>query len=146
MLGGRDKTMFHRILVAIDSSPHASRVVATAASVASKYGSEIMVVHVQEPVVAETGDHVEALRDCEELVGWALDELEKQGVHGGAECLPYNLRKTAQGHRIVEAAQAFKADLVILGSRGHSTVAGLIGGSVTRTVMKDAHCSVLVVR
>lgn len=138
--------MFERVLAAIDNSRQASGVVAAAASLASKYGSEVMVVHVQEPVTAETGDHIEALHDCEELVGWALDELEKQGVHGGAECLPHSLRETAQGKRIVEAAQAFKADLVILGSRGHSTVGGLIGGSVSRTVMKDAKCSVLVVR
>lgn len=138
--------MFHRILVAIDSSPQASRVVAAAASVASKYGAEVMVVHVQEPVAGETGDHVEALSDCEELVGWALDELEKHGVHGGAQCLPYSLRKTAQGHRIVEAARTSRADLIMLGSHGRSTIAGLIGGSVTRTVMKDAPCSVLIVR
>ncbi|HYL08091.1 MAG TPA: universal stress protein [Candidatus Udaeobacter sp.] len=138
--------VFDRVLVAIDNSPQASGVVAAAASLASKYGSEVMVVHVQEPVTAETGDHIETLRDCEELVGWALDELEKQGVHGGAECLPYSLRETAQGKRILEAAQTFKADLVILGSRGHSTVGGLIGGSVSRTVTKDATCSVMVVR
>ena len=138
--------MFERILVAIDTSPQAGAVVAAAASVASKYGSEVMVVHVQEPVTAETGGHLEALQDCEELVAWALDELEKQGVHGGAECLPYTLRESTQGHRIVEAAKTFNADLVILGSRGHSTVGGLIGGSVSRTVLKDAHCSVLVVR
>jgi len=138
--------MFERVLLAIDTSPQASAVVAAAASVASKYGSEVMVVHVQEPVTAETGDHVEALEDCEELVGWALDELDKRGVHGGAQCLPYTLRESGQGHRIVEAARTFNADLVVLGSRGHSAVAGLIGGSVTRTVMQDAHCSVLVVR
>jgi nucleotide-binding universal stress UspA family protein len=138
--------MFDRVLVAIDNSPQASGVVAAAGSIASKYGSDVMVVHVQEPVVAETGDHLEAMDDCQELIAWALDELEKHGVHGSGQCLPYTLRESAQGHRIVDVARASKSELVVLGSRGHSTIGSLIGGSVGRTVMKDAPCSVLVVR
>ncbi len=138
--------MFGRILVAIDRSPQTSGVIAAAASLAAEHKSEVLVIHVQEPITAETGDHVEALSDCEELVGWALDELEKQGVHGSSACLPYSLRETAQGHRIAHAAVEFKANLVILGWHGHSAVGELIGGSVTRTVIKEAPCSVLIVR
>jgi len=38
------------------------------------------------------------------------------------------------------------AGLIVLGSRGHSAVAGLLGGSVTIDVSSRAHCPVVVVR
>ena len=47
---------------------------------------------------------------------------------------------------ILAAAQAFKADLILLGTRGRTGVARLVLGSVARNVLQHASSSVLVVR
>lgn len=57
--------------------------------------------------------------------------------------------KTREGHaagELVAEAEAEKADLIVVGSRGHTGVARLVLGSVARAVLTHAHCSVLVVR
>ncbi|MDO8562913.1 MAG: universal stress protein [Candidatus Limnocylindria bacterium] len=56
--------------------------------------------------------------------------------------------KTREGHaagELVAEAEAEKADLIVIGSRGHTGVARLLLGSVARAVLTHAHCSVLIV-
>lgn len=48
--------------------------------------------------------------------------------------------------RIVETAEEFGADLIILGSHGYRRWERLLLGSVSNSVVHHAHCSVLVVR
>lgn len=50
------------------------------------------------------------------------------------------------GSAIVEEARAWKADLVVLGNRGHGPIASLVLGSVSAEVVDHAPCPVLVVR
>jgi nucleotide-binding universal stress UspA family protein len=47
---------------------------------------------------------------------------------------------------IVEEAEAWKADLVVLGNRGHGPIASMVLGSVSAEVVDHAPCPVLVVR
>ncbi len=56
--------------------------------------------------------------------------------------------KTREGHaagELVAEAEAEKADLIVIGSRGHTGIARLVLGSAARAVLTHAHCSVLVV-
>jgi nucleotide-binding universal stress UspA family protein len=48
--------------------------------------------------------------------------------------------------RIVETAEAMKANLIILGSHGYNRWERLLLGSVSNSVMHHAPCSVMVVR
>ena len=47
---------------------------------------------------------------------------------------------------IVEEATAWKADLVVVGNRGHGPIASMVLGSVSAEVVDHAPCPVLVVR
>jgi nucleotide-binding universal stress UspA family protein len=47
---------------------------------------------------------------------------------------------------IIDEASAFAADVVIVGSRGHGTIASLLLGSVSSEVVDHAPCPVLVAR
>lgn len=55
---------------------------------------------------------------------------------------------TREGHaaaEIVNEAVESKADVIVMGSRGHTGLARLVLGSVARSVLTHAHCSVLIV-
>lgn len=47
---------------------------------------------------------------------------------------------------ILDVANKMKADLIVIGARGHSVIARLLLGSVSDSVASEAGCSVLVVR
>lgn len=47
---------------------------------------------------------------------------------------------------IVERAEAFDADLILIGSHGFGTVKRFVLGSVSQAVASHAHCSVEIVR
>lgn len=47
---------------------------------------------------------------------------------------------------ILEAAEAFKADLIIVGAQGHSGLSSFLLGSTSQTVLTEAKCSVRIAR
>jgi nucleotide-binding universal stress UspA family protein len=47
---------------------------------------------------------------------------------------------------ILKAADAEKADMIVLGSHGHGTLVGLLLGSVSTKVTSHAKCTCIVVR
>ena len=47
---------------------------------------------------------------------------------------------------ILEKARDYKADLIVMGSRGLGQIGGLILGSVSERVLHRAHVPVLIVR
>ncbi len=63
--------------------------------------------------------------------GWWVDGLVLRGRAASA---------------IIDAARDLRADLVIIGSRGHGTIASLLLGSVSSEVVDHAPCPVLVAR
>jgi len=68
-------------------------------------------------------------------------ELQAAGLTAEAD-----RREGDAATEILAAAQAFKADLILLGTRGRTGVARLVLGSVARNVLHHASSSVLVVR
>ena len=48
--------------------------------------------------------------------------------------------------RIVEAAEEFKPDLIVLGSHGYKAWERMLLGSVSDSVLHHVHCSVLIAR
>ncbi len=49
-------------------------------------------------------------------------------------------------HAILDDAEAFGADLIVVGSHGHGGFARFLLGSVSQAVAMHAYCSVLIVR
>lgn len=76
-----------------------------------------------------------------QTVAAAQAELEREGVTvtGAVEA-----GETA--FHILNAAEAFSADLILVGSKGLAGIEGFLMGSVARNVAKHAHCPVCVAR
>lgn len=60
--------------------------------------------------------------------------------------LSMNAVKGSAKTRIVEEAENWNADLIVVGSLGHNFLSRMIIGSVSEAIVRQAPCSVLVVR
>ena len=87
-------------------------------------------------------DAIDASRSRHDLLASEMTvELQAAGLTAEAD-----RREGDAATEILAAAQAFKADLILLGTRGRTGVARLVLGSVARNVLHHASCSTLVVR
>jgi nucleotide-binding universal stress UspA family protein len=148
-----------KVVVAIDGSEEASRAVEAAVELCEKTGSELHVVHVGEDfyltaatdldLVARTWvaqeEYSESEANFEQIAQKGLDaEVEKVEAVGGRVAQAH-LRLGRADAEIVDLAEEIEAGLVVLGSRGLGGVKRALLGSVSSSVVKHAHCPVLVV-
>lgn len=137
--------MFNRILVAIDASECSLRVIPTALEVAKKFHCEAFVLHVAEHDRGRAVTYLgESAAAATTLVGDAVRLMREAGVDANG-----GVHDVAAGHvakDIVETADSFRSDLIVMGSRGLSDVQGILLGSVTHKVIQLAPIAVLVAR
>jgi nucleotide-binding universal stress UspA family protein len=132
-----------RILVATDFSPDSKRAVETAAGLARALGTEVVVVHVDEPLLELThsNEHVHRRRRANA----ALDRLARTLVASGIPARA-SLRVGKPAPEIVAAATEQDAELLVIGTRGLSMTAAALLGGVAYDVIRKATCPVLTVR
>ena len=137
--------MFRNILVAIDGSDYSRQALPATIEVATKFDSEVFVLHVNEHDRGRaTAFSTESPADATKLASDAVAMLREAGLTASGE-----VHDVAVGHvakDIVETARTKGSDLIVMGSRGLSDVQGLLLGSVTHKVMQLSHVAVLVTR
>jgi universal stress protein E len=81
-----------------------------------------------------------------ELEGAATDRLS-QFIRelGPIGTVQQRVRIGAPGNEVVAEAAEWKSDLIVVGTHGRTGLARALLGSVAEVVIRDAHCSVLVV-
>jgi nucleotide-binding universal stress UspA family protein len=72
-----------------------------------------------------------------------VEELSRDGLDAVAKVVSYVGPRPAQG--IAEIAREAGADVIVVGTRGHSALGGLVVGSVARRLLHVAPCPVLTV-
>ena len=139
-----------RILLAADGSEDAKRTIKTAIGLSTKLESELHVVYVapEHPYVHAYYDlrhqeEEERLRRGDQRV---LDECVDHVRKAGGTVTGSYLRVGDAAKEIVELAEELEVGLVVLGSRGHGRIRRALMGSVSASVLRHAHCSVLIVR
>jgi nucleotide-binding universal stress UspA family protein len=139
-----------RILVPIDFSPMSKKAFRCAARVAERFGCQIVLLHVVEPVTAIAGTPltVDIFAQPEEDTTLAKAELECLGATLGNR--PKSLTSVVRtGHvpnEITRAAKELDIDLIMIASHGYTSWRNLCIGSTAERVVRAAPCSVLVVR
>ena len=146
-----------RILAAVDGSASSMQAVALAADLAGKYGAELVLVAVARET-APAADAVLAVYAHTEEVdiagtdpGFAAAENVLAGARlrareQGAARIATEVAAGDPAEAIISLAVDRRVDLVVMGSRGHGRLAGLLLGSVAQKVLAHASCPVLVVR
>jgi nucleotide-binding universal stress UspA family protein len=137
--------MFNHILVAVDGSAHSNSTLATATEVAKKFEAEVTVVHFIEHEVGRSSVYrLESVDEAKKIVAAAVKKLTAAGIKTSSQ-----VNDVAHGHAakaIVDIARERSVNLIVIGSRGHSEIEGLLLGSVTHKVIQLAHIPVLVDR
>lgn len=141
-----------RILMALDGSPSSDAACRLVGSLTWPSGSVVEVIAVAEPAAERLAPLVvsaptigsydeQTAEELEHVVEDAVAVLERPGLllsHAVVHGRPATL--------IVERAAEFRAELVVIGSRGHGPLASMLLGSVSAEVVDHAPCPVLVVR
>jgi nucleotide-binding universal stress UspA family protein len=143
---------FKRILCAVDFSETSLEAFRLAAEIARQFASRLYVLHVIEarPVVSDLigiDEAGEMAVDLEEKATAALESLVAASA-SALEGVPLTLEVTA-GRAYVEIlnhARDWSADLIVLGAKGATALEQIVVGGTAERVMKDALCSVLIVR
>jgi len=137
--------MFERIVLAVDGSEPAQRAVPVAADIASKYGSEVIAVHVLEQQLGRGGPIAyDTTEEATRVADDAARSLKDVGVSARAEARAALAGRAAQ--EIMDLATSEDAGLIVMGSRGMSDWQGLLIGSVAHKVLHLSSVPVLIVR
>lgn len=137
--------MFDTIVIATDGSAHGDRALVLARSLLSSQTARLSVVHVNELVSAKGAVYPRAADEDQrrERIAAQVEDLQKASIK--AEFVTPNIRLGGTAHVIAEIADSLKADLIIVGTRGHSLISKVILGSVPIRLLQIAPCPVLVV-
>lgn len=149
---GEKDSLQGRILLALDGSKEAHAAARAATEISLSTGSELDLVQVLQagPLPYPhyyAMDKYEA--DLERAEGVSRKFLEKQAKRmesDGVTVAGVRVRTGNPDHEIVELAEELDAGLIVVGSRGLGGVKRALLGSVSDSVVRHAHCSVLVVR
>ena len=139
--------MYDKILVAVDHSEISDRALLAARDLALLSKGEVWVLHLREREIAvKTGmamtDETES--DANAKVSAAVDKLAEAGVKAHGE-----VRTTLFGYAardIVDDAIEHDVDVIVMGSRGRSDLAGFILGSTAHKVIHLTDRPVLIIR
>jgi nucleotide-binding universal stress UspA family protein len=137
-----------KILLATDGSEEAELARTTAMDMATSTDSELHVVTVAPGYPSydvRVPEIVEQLRkQAEKILDEQVEKIERDGGKVAQKHLRIAERHRAQ--QIVRVAEEIGAGLIVMGSRGLGGVRRALMGSVSDSVVRHAHCPVLVVR
>lgn len=162
--------MIHHVLVSTDGSENAERAVRFSAQVADRrQQAEVTVVYVHllmthaplgmatltpenplqvAPVITEmeAAAAPEELAQAQAIVDRAVAELRGLVTSPDVTVSGRVVEHTRVDEGILQAAEETHADIIVVGTRGLSTLRGAIMGSVSHSLIEKATCPVLVVK
>jgi nucleotide-binding universal stress UspA family protein len=134
-----------RILLAVDGSDPSRDAIDEVAGRPWPTPSNLRVVSVVRPFVpgafAPSEVLQEHMKDAERIAAQAADRLTPSGLS-----VDIAVRQGDPRTVIVDEATEWRADLIVVGSHGHTGLTRLLLGSVAQAVVAHAPCSVEVVR
>ena len=135
--------MFSRILVAVDTPEESQAVLDLVRQVATAGVTKVQVLHLREREVSgyawysrESGQEASYVADA------AIFELRMSGVAAAGNVRNAIVDRVAEA--ILREAEAFDADLIVLGRPRRGELATRLLGSVTIRVIRRSACPVIV--
>ena len=147
--------MISKILIAVDGSRHSLKGVEYGAEVAKGLGAKVLLYHVVKPYNLPDSlrqfakaEHMATIdadllkKGAQYLLAGALDAARRVGLKE----VEIEADEGGIARSIVARAKSFKADLIVIGSRGMGDVEGMLRGGVSHRVETLSKCPVLIVK
>jgi nucleotide-binding universal stress UspA family protein len=139
-----EEAMFKTIVLALDGSAGSRRAIPLAVELARRDNARIVIAHVEQDIAGKGGPPLHADEDeIQAEIRRQAEQLSAQGIETSVEMR--NVMVGGPAHAIEEISDKAAADLVVLGTRGHSPIAGLLLGGVTQRLLHIAGRPVLAV-
>jgi nucleotide-binding universal stress UspA family protein len=144
---------YRTLLVAVDFSDDSSAALDEAVDIAAQLGAKLEMLHVFhrpaeiyapyggiQPVTPEIAEIPEAAMRCLDVEIEKVRETAPDLEVGG------QVREGLPSDVIVERARELGADLIVMGTRGHTGLEHVLLGSVAERSLRTAPCPVMTVR
>ena len=145
---------YKNIIVPTDGSVNSKRALEHAIVLASSLGASITLVYVANIVsvisnfdqISNASGYVteQVALDMEEEGKGVLDDFAKEVPEGIDVKTVFEVG--SPGPAVLSVAKKYKADLIVMGSRGLGPLKGLFMGSVSSYVVTHSGCPVLIVK
>jgi nucleotide-binding universal stress UspA family protein len=142
-----------KILLATDGSKEARLAAEAAAELSKDTGSEVHITYALPSPRELRGHHIysrEVMRSVlEQAEGEARSFLEEQAKlvgESGGKVAETHLETGEPDKEIVRLSEEIGAGTIVIGSRGLGGLKRSLMGSVSESVVRHAHCPVLIVR
>jgi nucleotide-binding universal stress UspA family protein len=143
---------YENVVVGSDGSATAELAVKTAAEVAAQHGARLVIVTAYTPHSDDTARQSTVPDD----IAWAITDVNQaeDRVRRGRQLAAEAGVKESETHAVagspvdvlLDTADSFSADLIVVGSRGLTRTAGAILGSVAASVAHHAPCDIMIVK
>jgi nucleotide-binding universal stress UspA family protein len=156
--------MFKKILVALDRSSEAKAVLDSALSVSQPETTEMLLVHFIDWQTQDVSPWIgmgtlydidlsgeryswsrQGLQTEVEIVSDWLKAIAEKAEERGVNC-KYECHVGNCNLGIIDRTKNWRADVIVLGRRGHKNISEMFLGSVSNYVIHHAPCSVFVVQ
>lgn len=136
------KPKLGKILVAVDGSKHADKALEYAVQLTKIYTASLALLHVEEDKLIRIGGP--QVVDCVGTIGECILKDASAKIEGVAVDKLLELGSPAE--TIIKIAKKGNVDLIVVGSRGLSSIRRFLLGSVSDDISLHSRCSVLIVR
>lgn len=148
--GTKIKEWPSRILIATDGSKPATHAAALGIKFAQQYGAKVYAIYVidmtaYKSVLIDEAWATEQYEVCEKEGYRVTSSVEEKAKFAGLEAEPIIL-KGDPANRILDFADEYNIDMIVVGSLGKSGIERFALGSVSEKVIRHAKVPVLVVR
>jgi nucleotide-binding universal stress UspA family protein len=139
-----------RIVVATDDSAGGNRAVDAAAKLAHATGCKLLILTVGDSIPGAelrrlAGIEGDLSKMLEEAATQVLSRAEARAQRKGVTPIKLLTGWGDPAQTIIETVRQEKADLLVVGRRGHGQLSGLLLGSVSQKLASLAPCKVMVV-
>ncbi|GJM14454.1 MAG: universal stress protein A [Pseudohongiella sp.] len=139
--------MYDKVLVAVDLSPNAEKVILAAKKLVNNELDRLQIVHTVEPLPAMwslEGCSIDPVELQQKIVENATEVLEKMTAEAGIDKSRQCIKLGSSVSEIRNAANEFNADAIVIGGHGHSGWKLMLGNTANK-LLHGATCDVLTV-
>ncbi len=141
---------FKKILIAVDNSTCSEKAAKIGYEMAAKFDAEVALLNIIEPAPATVNPDftlapvfMEIYDNSEENSQVLLQEISNK--HGHGTPTTYLTTLDTATHGIIQQAEEWKAELIVIGTHGRGGLYHFLMGSVAEHVARKSACPVLIV-